>query len=69
MYKLIYSSIEHGGNWTRAADEATESVLQRMIALADEEQHKYDSCHIEDGDGRAVWEPGLGLIEKGESND
>lgn len=64
MYKLIYSSIEYQGQWARATGKKTKAVLKRMIALALAEQHKYDSCHIEDIAGRTVWEPGLGIVKE-----
>ncbi len=59
MYKLIYITMDHGP-WLREWSHD----LQDLINLADNEQHRYDSCQIEDDEtGRAVWEPSLGMIE------
>jgi len=65
MYKLIYTSIENQGSWV----QDTDNDIRRLINVANAEQHRYDSCHIEDSTGRAVWEPSLGMIDYEEKGD
>jgi hypothetical protein len=56
MYKLYYTTIADG-RWLRERGQDLDS----LIALAESEQHRYDGADIEDDEGRAVWEPSLGI--------
>jgi hypothetical protein len=56
MYKLYYTTIADG-RWLREWSQDLDS----LITLAESEQHRYDGADIEDDEGRAVWEPSLGI--------
>jgi D-glycero-D-manno-heptose 1,7-bisphosphate phosphatase len=56
MYKLYYTTMDNG-RWLREWSQDLDS----LIALAESEQHRYDGADIEDDEGRAVWEPSLGM--------
>ena len=54
MYSLFYASIEDNSAWLRARVRESNSNLLRLIEIAEEEQDKYDSYWIEDGERNVV---------------
>ena len=64
LIKLIYSHIEPPHHWQRAEGEHSDTVLHRLITLAEHDQGQYDGCYIEDDSGLMIWEISQGFIEE-----